>query len=187
MKTTMKKIFAAVMAMAMALSLSATAFAAEESGNTTQHTVTIYVQEATRDAEGEKTSQTVYNQGNPIVVTVNDGQTLKDAINAACVQTGSIITNPQWKPTDDQYLISLDVNGTPYENYDTYEYDTPKVGWATYEGLSWMYFIGAPEDMPASSYSYPDVSLGRATVTGNTTITLSFEYLTYIWETSDTF
>ena len=72
--------------------------------------------------------------------------------------------------------------GVPYESQDSYSYDDPAPGYATYEGLSWMYFLGDPDDMPASSYSYPSVSLGNYTVNQNTAITLSYEYLIYIWQ-----
>ncbi|MCM1149306.1 MAG: hypothetical protein NC319_04330 [Butyricicoccus sp.] len=176
----MKKVLSILMAAAMMFALGANVLAADEA-DAAAHTVTIYVQEATRNEKGDVTSTYVYNQDSPIVVTVDDGQTLKDAINKACAQSGSVITNPVWKSTDNQYLISLNVLGAAYENYDTYEYDTPEVGKTTYEGLSWMYFIGAPEDMLASSYDYPDVSLGRAEVKSDVTFTLSYEYLTYVW------
>ena len=44
-----------------------------------------------------------------------------------------------------------------------------------------MYFDGEPAAMPASSYNYPDVSLGKRVVNSDMTITLSYEFLTYIW------
>lgn len=176
MKTT-KRILSMVLALVMVMCLSVTAFAAESSAT---YSVSIYVQDAMRDAD----DNVVYNSPyitSPIIVYVSEGETLKDAINAACEQTDSIISAPIWKADDSQYLISLSVAGTPYDNQDSFTYDAPSVGQATYEGFSWMYFDGTPDDMPASSYTYPDVSLGNRVVTNNMTITLSYEYLTYIW------
>jgi hypothetical protein len=145
------------------------------------YTVSIYVQEAVRDENGDIDSTYVWVD-TPIQVTVTSGETLKDAIDDAAAQTGSPISDPAW--VSGQYLDSLTINevGVPYESQDSYSYDDPAPGYATYEGLSWMYFLGDPDDMPASSYSYPSVSLGNYTVNQNTAITLSYEYLIYIWQ-----
>jgi hypothetical protein len=145
------------------------------------YTVSIYVQEAVRDENGDVDSTYVWVD-TPIQVTVTSGETLKDAIDDAAAQAGSPISNPAW--VSGQYLeaLTIDAVGDPYENIDTFSYDDPAPGYATYEGLSWMYFLGGPADMPASSYSYPSVSLGNYTVNQNTAITLSYEYLIYIWQ-----
>lgn len=172
-----KRILSLVLVLAMVTCLGVTAFA---DGETEQYTVSIYVQDAMRDADDNVVYAVPYNT-TPITVLVDSGATLKDAVNAAC-NAGSIISSPVWKTGDSQYLNALSVNGTLYENADSFTYDSPEAGKATYEGLSWMYFDGAPEDMPASSYVYPEISLGKRTVNSDMTITLSFEYLTYIWE-----
>lgn len=172
-----KRVLALLLSMVMILSLSLTALAGD---NDTGYSVSIYVQEAIRDTDGSVSSTYVYTDS-PIVVTVTSGQTLKDAVNAACTQTGSVITTPVWKTDDPHYLISLTVDGTAYDNMDEFTYDSPEEGMATYEGLSWMYFDGTPDDMPASSYSYPEVSLGNRVVSADMSITLSYEYLIYIW------
>lgn len=178
MKKNMRKILSLVLAMVMILSLSVTAFAAD--GTTTTYTVSIYVQDAMRDADDNIVYATAYNT-TPITVDVEAGSTLKAAINEACNTEGSLITSPVWNPSDSQYLTALSVDGTPYENQDSFTYDSPEVGKATYEGTSWMYFDGEPSDMPASSYTYSDVSLGNRVVNSDMTITLSYEFLTYIW------
>jgi hypothetical protein len=145
------------------------------------YTVSIYVQEAVRNENGGIDSTYVWVD-TPIQVTVTSGETLKDAIDDAATQAGSPISAPSW--VSGQYLeaLTIDAVGDPYENIDTFSYDDPAPGYATYEGLSWMYFLGGPDDMPASSYSYPSVSLGNYTVNQNTAITLSYEYLIYIWQ-----
>lgn len=173
-----KRILSLVLVLVMFASLSVTAFA--EDGTTTTYTVSIYVQDAMRDADDNVVYAVAYNT-TPIAVNVAAGSTLKDAINEACNTEGSLITSPVWKTGDSQFLTALSVDGTPYENQDSFTYDSPEVGKATYEGTSWMYFDGEPAAMPASSYNYPDVSLGRRVVNSDMTITLSYEFLTYIW------
>lgn len=170
MKST-KKVLAVIIAIMMLTSImSVTAFAANDRQN---YTVTIYVQTASRNASGNITSTTVLNGGTPVLVSVPSGATLKDAIDTACATTGSAITNAGW--TSGMYLNSLTVNGTPYTEYGSYPNNH------TYIGSSWMYFNDVPANTPATINNYPATALSVATVTGNTTITLSFESMIYTW------
>ncbi|MEM5768369.1 MAG: hypothetical protein AAGU23_07480, partial [Bacillota bacterium] len=173
-----RRLIVIALSLIIAFSFMVPAFAVEKD---LTHTVTIYVQEAIRD-ENDAIQYTYVYTETPITVTVDDEDTLKFAVQKACLQTGSIITNDAWVPLYPEYLFSLDIDGIPYENDDNFSYDDPAPGWATYTGLSWMYFDGDPSSMPASSYSYPITSLGATAVTEDMTITLSFEFLTFIWQ-----
>ena len=172
------KILALLLALAMVFVMSVPAFADTE---TSTHTVNIYVQEAERATDDSIVSTTVHNNGQPVTVTVNDGATLKDAINIACNTPGSYISNVVWNTDFPEFLTALSLDEEVRQNQDNYIYDYPEVGKTTYQGLSWMYFNGNPSMMPASSYTYPDVSLGAKIVTEDTTITLSYESLTFVW------
>ena len=179
-----KKLLSLILTLVMVVSLFTLSVSASalDSG----YTVTIYVQEAARDVDDNIEYSYVWTD-TPIVVPVESGSTLKEAIQAAASQ-GQIISNDEWYDNngnpDTEWLSSLTLTeyDLTYTNENNFYYDYPEPGLATYEGFSWMYFNGTPDDMPSSAYAYPSVSLGSQTVTGNVTITLSFEYLTYVWE-----
>lgn len=178
---TKKRILSLLLAFVMVFALSASAFAQTSS----DVTVTIYVQEASRDAN-DAIEYTYVWTDTPIVVTVPSGSTLKTAIKAATAD-GTYIMDDSWDDnygnTNTVWLSSLTINaiGAPYKNDGTYSYDVPSPGLTTWSGTSWMYFNGTPGNMPTSSYSYPSTALGSQTVTADTTITLSYEFLTYVY------
>lgn len=174
MKT--KKILAILLAIMMFCSImSITAFADD------QYTVTIYLERIFRDEDNEVTTHYSLNGGVPLTIVVNSGTNLKGAINGLCNQTNPVISNSVWGNNDGEYLTSLKVGTTTFTNNDNFYYNTPSVGLTTYIGSSWMYFEGTPNNIPETTYIYPDVSLYNRTVLSNVTITLSFENQTFVW------
>jgi hypothetical protein len=152
---------------------SITAFA--ENDRTT-YTVTIYLQSVSRDSSGAVVpGSTTALTANPVIVTVASGASYKDAIDAACAATNPVITSPSWTSGTDKYLQSLTVDGTPYANFGGY------TGPNTYVGTSWMYFNGAPANIPNTINDYPSVVLSSAGVYSNLTFTLSYESMIYTW------
>lgn len=174
----MRKILSLVLALVMVLSLSVTAFATEVAS---EYTVTIHVKEVWRDKNGALVDDEWFTEGSPITVSVDAGDNLKTAIVKACQDNNSAISNDHWNTTYPEYLTSLTYNTTDYTNKDSYKYDYPTEGKATYTGTSWMFFEGT--NTPASAYAdYPEKSLEKTVVNGDITITLSFEHLTYEWD-----
>lgn len=169
-----KKIFLLVLALTMVVSFSVGAFA-----EASTYEVTIYVQSAERNSSGDliPTSVDVWTT-TPVVVTVNAGDTLKDAIIAAAAVTGSPIGTSTWTG---EFLVSMYFNNEIYENEDNFYYDDETNEWV-YVGTSWMYFFGDPASIPASVYDYPIETLGGYEVEEDTTITLSYETLEYRWQ-----
>lgn len=170
MKKMSKRLVALLLAAVMVMGLSITTFA---STNTT-HQVTIYLQRATRNSNGAVISRSSLNSGQPVVVTVNNGQTYKDAIEKACYEETTAITNAAWTSSG-EYLKSLKVGGSTLTNYDTFPNDH------TYVGLSWMYYNDDLSTIPASIDDYPSTPLSSAVINTDVIFTLSFESMTYTW------
>lgn len=146
---------------------------------TDDYEVRIYVQEVYRNEFDQIAStadllEDCLPEGyDCIVVQVDAGQTLKDAIVEACGDSTWPISNASWN--NSIYLNSLYVDGDPY----TY---TGQVVGNTYSGASWMFFYGT--NTPTHTIDYPDGeynTLGTKVVTENTTITLSYEHTTFSW------
>lgn len=172
MKKMSKRLVALLLAAVMVMGLSITTFA---STNTT-HQVTIYFQEVTRAADGTAgTASPLLGSSlsnSCVTVTVNDGATYKQAINAACAQSGNDVSNAVWSG---DYLQSLILDDELYKNNGSYP-DSH-----TYVGSSWMYFNEGPANIPTNINNYPTSTLAEATIHANTTFTLSFESMTYTW------
>lgn len=171
-----KRIFAVVLALAMVFAMASVSFAAEQTVGTngTVH-VNLYVQEV--DRMGSTPVQTVHT-ATPIEVTVQSGQSVKDAVNAAVADATNLLSTAEWSGN---FLKSATYNGITYLNEDSYSYDETTQE-NVYDGLSWMYFDNIPANMPQSTNDYPTISMGEKLLIADTSITLSFEALEYRWK-----
>jgi len=113
-----KRVFAVVLALAMVFAMATVSFAAEQTVGTngTIH-VNIYVQEV--DRMGASPAQTVLTT-TPIQVTIQSGQSVKDAVNAAVADTTNLLSTAEWSGN---FLKSATYDDVPYVNEDSYSYD----------------------------------------------------------------
>ncbi|QHI71385.1 hypothetical protein [Aminipila terrae] len=168
-----KRIFAVALALVMVFAMASVSFAAEKTNGTVH--VNIYVQEV--DRMGTSPVQTVLTT-TPIQVTVQSGQSVKDAINKAVAEKSGLLTTAEWTGN---FLKSATYDGVNYINEDSYSYDETTHE-NVYDGLSWMYFVNTPDNMPQSTNDYPTVSMGEKLLTSDASVTLSFEALEYRWK-----
>ena len=142
----------------------------------TSYNVSVYLQTVDRTAPTPVVSVLTVPA---LTTTVSTGQTLQDAVN-------NLGLSEVWDSTYGEYLESLTYGGTTYTNGTTLYQDTSAPGedpWThgIWEGTSWMWFNGDPTMMPSTQYTYPSTSLANTVVSGNTTITLSFEKSSFTW------
>ena len=161
-------------------------------------TVKIYLQQLNRN--NTPLSPSAFT-GSPIEVTANENESLEAVIKRAVTNEGNLLTASAWHEVDvvaynpetgnyeatgekAQALDSLTYGGTTYLNVGSYN-ET----YTSYTGTSWMWFYGAPAEMPALSINYPTDYLSQVTVGDlltdeNDTVydfTLSYETETMTW------
>ncbi|MDR1205786.1 MAG: hypothetical protein LBL26_09960 [Peptococcaceae bacterium] len=159
--------------------LGSTVFAVEND-DPAEYTVTIYVEQVYRDDEGIGYQQTLTDA--PLSYTAVENQTLKEVINDIAGDE-VYFKDAEWVDNygniDTSWLSSLDVYTDDLEDWVNYLswYDYYPIGDEyVYEGESWMYFLGTPANIPATVDDYPGTLIGDYVITGDITITLSFEY-----------
>ncbi|MEG2420465.1 MAG: hypothetical protein RR949_00525 [Oscillospiraceae bacterium] len=169
MKKNFKKLASLFLTLALVFSLAVPAFAAEAPA-ADQIQVSIYLQQV--DVERNPSDFDEISSSTPIVVTIDSGKSVKDAIDAAVAQN-STITAATWQ--SGMFLNALTLDTTTYANQDL-EYGTNY-----YKGISWMYFMGTPASMPLDPNKYPTEYMNQKILTENTSFTLSYETLVMEW------
>ncbi|MEA4988597.1 MAG: hypothetical protein VB095_11095 [Anaerovorax sp.] len=180
-----RKITVVVLAMIMVFAMTSMAFA-------TNTTVTVNM-EAVENINGTWVKQDLTDPL-PLEISIASTATLYDALvqedaaNADLSITWKdvqILDPNTWQPTGEigKAITSITYEGTTYTNRDSYPAQN------TYDGESWMYYLGA--NRPASTNNYPNQYLNQLSVSGTTNqdgttvnnneLNLSFEHLHFTW------
>lgn len=165
-----KRIVSLVLTLTMLFAMSSMAFA-QSSAQTIN--VQLYFQQVSLDRTASDLPEISKTQ--PITVTINSGQTVKDAIDKA-VTENNVLTDAVWQ--GGSFLNSMKLNTTNYENVNKYYTEDGK---NVYEGTSWMYFMGEPDDMPQSMNNYPTEYMNQKTLTSDSIVTLSYETMKFVY------
>ncbi len=165
-----KRIVSLVLTLTMLFAMSSMAFA-QSSAQTIN--VQLYFQQVSLDRTASDLPEISKTQ--PITVTINSGQTVKDAIDKA-VTENNVLTDAVWQ--GGSFLSSMKLNTTNYENVNKYYTEDGK---NVYEGTSWMYFMGEPDDMPQSMNNYPTEYMNQKTLTSDSIVTLSYETMKFVY------
>ncbi|WP_206460816.1 hypothetical protein [Anaerovorax sp. IOR16] len=183
-----RKITVVVLAMIMVFAMTSMAFA-------TQTTVTLNLEAMEQDEFGDWSRTNLTSS--PITISgVSSTATLYDALvqedtnntNLAITWKDVQILDPNtWQPTGEigKAITSITYNGVTYTNRDSYP--TPN----SYDGESWMYYLGAQSGRPLSTNNYPSEYLSQKIVSettvqngatvNNNLLNLSFEHLEFTW------
>ncbi len=165
-----KRIVSLVLTLTMLFAMSSMAFA-QSSAQTIN--VQLYFQQVSLDRTASNLPEISKTQS--ITVTINSGQTVKDAIDKA-VTENNVLTDAVWQ--GGSFLSSMKLNTTNYENVNKYYTEDGK---NVYEGTSWMYFMGEPDDMPQSMNNYPTEYMNQKTLTSDSIVTLSYETMKFVY------
>ncbi len=181
-----RKITAFAVAMVMVFAMTSMAFAS----STTTVTVNLQAAENVGGSWVMKDLTGIF----PLEIEVASTATLYDALvqedaaNADLSITWKdveILDPVTWLPTGEigKAITSITYDGETYTNRDSYP--TPN----SYEGESWMYYLG--EDQPTSTNDYPSLYLSQQVVSGTTVqdgvtvnnneLNLSFEHMVFSW------
>lgn len=165
-----KRIVSLVLTLTMLFAMSSMAFA-QSSAQTIN--VQLYFQQVSLDRTAADLPEISKSQ--PITVTINSGQTVKDAIDKA-VTENNVLTDAVWQ--GGSFLSSMKLDATNYENVNKYYTEDGK---NVYEGTSWMYFMGDPDAMPQSINNYPTEYMNQKTLTSDSSVTLSYETMKFVY------
>lgn len=165
-----KRIVSLVLTLTMLFAMSSMAFA-QSSAQTI--TVNLYFQKV--DLQHKPSNFSEIKRTQPITVTINSGQTVKDALDKA-VTENNVLKNAVWQ--GGSFLSSMKLNTTNYENVNNYYTENGK---NVYEGTSWMYFMGTPNQMPQSMNDYPTEYMNQKTLTSDSNVTLSYETMKFVY------
>lgn len=165
-----KRIVSLVLTLTMLFAMSSMAFA---QSSAQKIRVNLYFQKTNINHVASDLPEISKSQ--PITVTINSGQTVKDAIDKAVVQN-NVLKNAVWQ--GGSFLSSMKLNNTNYENVNNYYTEDGK---NVYEGTSWMYFMGTPSQMPQSINNYPTEYMNQKTLTSDSSVTLSYETMKFVY------
>lgn len=165
-----KRIISLVLTLTMLFAMSSMAFA-QSSAETI--TVNLYFQKV--DLQHKPSNFSEIKRTQPITVTINSGQTVKDAIDKAVIQN-NVLKNAVWQ--GGSFLSSMKLNNANYENINNYYTENGK---NVYEGTSWMYFMGNPNQMPQNMNDYPTEYMNQKNLTSDSNVTLSYETMKFVY------
>lgn len=165
-----KRIVSLVLTLTMLFAMSSMAFA-QSSAQTIN--VQLYFQQVSLDRTASDLPE--ISKAQPITVTINSGQTVKDAIDKAVTENNEL-TDAVWQ--GGSFLNSMKLDATNYENVNKYYTEDGK---NVYEGTSWMYFMGEPDYMPQNMNAYPTEYMNQKVLTSDSSVTLSYETMKFIY------